>query len=257
MYKRKDLTGLIFGTIKVLEFSHVDKYRYSYWKCICLKCGLIKVKNTRMLKEVRCSRCSKIKHGQSRTRLWRIYDGIKKRCFDRNNKFFKDYGGKGITLCDEWMNFDNFKIWALQNGYDEKLTIDRIDNNGNYEPSNCRWADGRTQANNKSNNFNITIDNTTHTLTEWARIYWINRGTIRRRIEMGWSVEDAIKTKVGKRFCKTVEKYSINGISKSLYDWCEVYKIDKETARRRMKCGMSLIEALGVKKTEKMTAGGA
>lgn len=88
-------------------------------------------------------------HGESNTRLHEVWEGIRKRCFSKKTKQYKDYGGRGITVCKEWNNYEVFRDWALANGYDEKLTIDRINNDGNYEPSNCRWVTQKIQCINK------------------------------------------------------------------------------------------------------------
>lgn len=91
-------------------------------------------------------------HGFSRTRLYNIWQAMKTRCYNKNHKFYKDYGGRGIEICKEWQHdFMSFREWSINNGYDDDLTIDRIDVNGNYEPSNCRWADMKTQNQNKRN----------------------------------------------------------------------------------------------------------
>lgn len=90
-----------------------------------------------------------MKHGMSHTRLYRIWADMKTRCLNRNNRWFSHYGGRGITVCDDWLSFEPFMTWALNNGYSDTLTLDRIDNNGGYEPSNCRWATQQEQSLNK------------------------------------------------------------------------------------------------------------
>ena len=106
---------------------------------------------------------------------------MKKRCESHNDKRYCDYGGRGIKVCEEWHNFINFYNWAIQNGYSEDLTIDRIDNNGNYEPSNCRWSTNKEQANNRRTNINITIGNTTKTMTEWCDIFNLEYNVVNAR----------------------------------------------------------------------------
>lgn len=113
----------------------------------------------------------------------------------KKNKRYKDYGGRGIKVCDEWLNnFISFYNWAYKNGYKEGLTIDRIDVNGNYEPDNCRWVDLFTQANNKRNNHFVTYNGKTQTIAQWAREYNINYSTLCTRIARNWDFEKAIKT---------------------------------------------------------------
>ena len=140
------------------------------------------------------------------TRLNRIYSDMKKRCYDSNYKQFKDYGGRGIVICDEWLNKEiirfkeykgsaskgylTFKKWALENGYQDNLTIDRIDVNGNYEPNNCRWVTQKIQNNNQRRNIIITYQNKTQTLKQWCEELGLNYSTVQTRISVyHWSVE--------------------------------------------------------------------
>jgi hypothetical protein len=136
----------------------------------------------------------------------------------------------------------------LANGYKEYLEIDRIDVNRGYSPENCRWVNRRTQENNKRNNKIFEIDGVKHTLAEWVRIFCKNYRKVQGRLKNGWKIEDALKTKVNKKIGqRQVEIYTINGISKSLYDWSEVFQISPITVRKRMKQGMNLSDALGLK----------
>lgn len=129
-----------------------------------------------------------------KTKLYRVWSTMKERCYNPNHIKYKNYGARGITICDEWKNsFKAFRDWAYANGYEEGLSIDRIDNNKNYEPSNCRWATMTQQANNKSTNRLIEIDGETHTMTEWSRISGIKAQTIwARLVKYGYSNRDAV-----------------------------------------------------------------
>jgi hypothetical protein len=243
---RKDLTGQVFGTIKVLGFAGKDKHREYHWKCVCTKCGRIFEKRTSSMKRG-CPSCVKIIHNGAGTRLYDIWRLMKRRCLNKCYYDCKDYGGRGIRICSDWNNFEIFREWALQNGYKVGLEIDRIDVNGNYCPENCRWVNDREQANNRRNNLFFEMDGIIYTLTEWARVYEINEGTVARRLKLGWKIEDALKIKVDKRKGqKQIKKYSINGITRSLYDWCEIFRISRRTVKKRLKLGNSLAEALGV-----------
>lgn len=116
------------------------------------------------------------------------------RCFNKNTDAYKDYGHRGISVCDEWANnYESFKLWSENNGYEKGLTLDRIDNSGNYCPSNCRWTDRKKQANNRRSNRRYTIDGETHNLTEWANIYGINPKTLFSRIYSGVDIETALQ----------------------------------------------------------------
>lgn len=142
-----------------------------------------------------------IKHSLSKTRLYRIWHHMKVRCNNPNFDHYEYYGGKGITVCDEWEHdFMAFRDWAIANGYSNNLTIDRINNDGNYEPGNCRWATQKEQANNKQQgdlssrgtNHMIAFHNEIHTMAQWSEITGIDQNTISERLRRGKSIERAL-----------------------------------------------------------------
>lgn len=137
----------------------------------------------------------KIKHGKRKTRLYRIWANMKTRCYNPNYTQYKDYGGRGITVCNEWKNdFQAFYDWSISNGYNDILQIDRIDNNKSYEPSNCRWVDRKTQGRNKRNNRNYTINGETHCLSEWCLSLGLKNSTVRMRLDKyNWTIEKALE----------------------------------------------------------------
>ena len=151
---RNDLTSQRFGFLKVLRRSPDKgggKKPVVKWECEC-KCGKnITVKSDSLLSghTVSCG-CKKKIHGKSnKERLYQTWKNMRQRCNNPNRSDYKRYGGRGITICDEWNDYNTFRDWALSNGYADNLSIDRIDVNGNYEPSNCRWVDAKIQANNR------------------------------------------------------------------------------------------------------------
>lgn len=133
-----------------------------------------------------------------KSRIYTIWNGIKCRCYTKSSMSYKRYGAKGITMCDEWRdNFMTFYDWSINNGYTDNLTIDRIDSNGNYEPSNCRWATYKEQANNTSSNVLVTHNGESHTLAMWGEILGIQPQTLNYRINHAkWSIEKALTTPV-------------------------------------------------------------
>lgn len=133
-----------------------------------------------------------VKHGEIHTRLYRTWSNMLTRCYNPNVYAYKNYGGRGIIVCDEWHEYKKFSEWARRTGYTDELTIDRINNDGNYCPENCRWADEYTQANNKRNIHWITYNNETKSIKEWARELNVSYKALHSRIvRYGWSVERA------------------------------------------------------------------
>ena len=122
-------------------------------------------------------------------RLYNIWYDMKRRCYDTKNKRYKRYGGRGITVCDEWLNFQNFYNWAINNGYTRELTIDRINNDEYYSPNNCRWVSWERQANNKSNNHTLTL---TLSMADWSKLLGLSYYAIRARKNRGWSDYDTL-----------------------------------------------------------------
>lgn len=139
--------------------------------------------------------------GRKDTRLYRIYNNMKSRCYNEKASSYSRYGGRGITICKEWLNdFAIFYNWSVNNGYLENLTIDRIDNEGNYEPGNCRWVDMKTQNRNTINNHLVTINNETKALICWCEQFNINYKTVRDRLKRGWTYMEALTKPVDTRF---------------------------------------------------------
>ena len=141
------------------------------------------------------------KHGdaaKNKTRLYITWAGMKRRCSDKKDDAYKNYGGRGIKVCDEWENdYTAFKIWALENGYEDDLFIDRIDTNGNYESNNCRWTTQKVQQRNRGNNHLVTYEGETHCVAEWAEKLGMKYQTLLRRINYSkWPIKKAFTTTV-------------------------------------------------------------
>lgn len=202
-----DLTGQKFGRLTVIDRApnRGNRGQRIAWNCVC-DCGkAVEVLAYGLRKGKTCS-CGCLQrertgnanrtHGDSSTRLNRIWRGIKSRCDNPHDTIFPRYGGRGISICPEWRgSFEAFREWALSHGYDDSLTIDRTDVNGPYSPDNCRWATYAEQARNKRNN--VTFKG--KCLTEWANELHISRSIIQSRIKRGWPIEEAIFTPLKRR----------------------------------------------------------
>lgn len=139
-------------------------------------------------------------HGKSKTRVYRIWQRMKDRCCNQKHTSYHLYGGKGIKVCDLWVNnFEEFYKWSMGNGYSDNLSIDRINSNKGYEPLNCRWATPTEQANNTNRNKYITYNGETKSYSQWAKTLGMNNSTLYDRLyRRGWSVEDAFEKEVKK-----------------------------------------------------------
>ena len=192
-----DLTGKRFGYLTVLQKDNT-KNGVAYWLCKC-DCGNKKAIKGQHLKSGNTLSCGcmhrKYSHGQSNTRLYHIWRTMKARCFDSNSLKYSRYGGRGITMCEDWKNsFVPFYNWAMENGYDESLSIDRIDNNGGYFPQNCRWATPKEQANNTSKNVVLEYNGESGTLSQMANKYGLKPTIVSKRLKRGWTIEKALNT---------------------------------------------------------------
>lgn len=200
--KYKDISGQKFGQLTALYKLHNYHKTGSYWLCVC-ECGNFKEVYLGSLQQgltisCGCYHKKRIKevcatHGKHGTRIYKIWKDMKQRCYNTNNLSYKEWGGRGILICDEWLyDFMTFYDWSMNNGYKDNLTIDRIDNNKGYSPSNCRWTNAKTQSRNKRNNINITINGEVHCLTDWCKILNLNHKTVSTRLSRGWSIARAL-----------------------------------------------------------------
>lgn len=215
MGNMKDLTGQKFEMWTVLEVYGKNKSGGYMWLCQC-DCGKIKAIDGRSLRSGTSKSCGcgrsvygdlygHGKHNGRNDRLYAVWVGIKDRCLNSNSKFYHRYGGRGITICDEWKDdYPAFKEWAYSHGYNDQApkgecTIDRINNDEGYSPENCRFTTSMEQCNNRSNNHRVEYNGEEHTIAEWCRITGIPKYTLLYRINRyGWDIEKALTTPVGK-----------------------------------------------------------
>lgn len=218
MGKLIDLTGKRFGRLTVIARDGSDKKRNVMWLCACA-CGQTKAVAGSRLRNGTTKSCGcmvtektailNYRHGGckkgNRERLYTVWYKMLNRTNDPNDKSFLHYGGRGIQVCEEWRkNYAEFRRWAIANGYDEKApfgecSLERIDNDGDYTPENCRWATYREQSRNTRRNRHLTFNGKTMIVNDWAAETGIASCTIRRRIDhYGWTVGQALTTPVRK-----------------------------------------------------------
>ena len=174
--------------------------------------------------------------------LRNVHSSMIQRCENPKRQQYSRYGGRGIKVCEEWHNYEIIRKWALENGYRHPLKLDRIDNNGNYEPSNCRWISKKEQMNNRSSNTKYTYDGETHTLSEWADIYKINKETFYTRWSNGKRGTELFAP--AKIKTKNREPIEYNGKTQTIRQWSEEYNINYSTLIKRLDSGMDISTAL-------------
>jgi hypothetical protein len=211
MAKNYDLTGQRFERLIVVNLK--EKGKSKIWNCVC-DCGNHIIVTTSHLLSGHTQSCGcknrdntinrNIKHGMclKSRRLYGIWHAMKQRCFDKSQRSYPQYGGRGITICNEWLgDIRIFFDWAMSHGYADNLSIDRIDVNGHYCPENCRWVSTGEQARNKTSNIKITFNGTTRVLSDWAKIKGIDKSTLANRIKKGWSIEKALNNPAKHKGC--------------------------------------------------------
>lgn len=198
-----DLTGKKFFRLTVISYYGI-KSGAKHWNCIC-DCGNTSIVQGSKLTggKVKSCGCWKnenakkqmTKHGLYQTSEYSVWEGIKQRCYNKNYKQYKDYGGRGIFVCDEWKdNPEAFCKWAKEHGHKKGLELDRIDNDGPYSPDNCRFVTRKVQALNKRSNVLITYNGETDNICSWAKRLGVHYQLLKYRLEHGWSIEKAFST---------------------------------------------------------------
>ena len=192
-----DLTGQRFGRLVALKRVPTPSGKDTRWICRC-DCGQIYETNQADMRRGKTRSCGCYKAEIDRAKLaknglffdkrvpeaFSTWQCMKRRCFDNRSRYYCRYGGRGITICAEWLEFENFHTWAVKTGYAPGLELDRIDNNGNYEPSNCRWVTRAGNMRNTSRTVLITVSGQTKCLTDWCTVIGVSMNTLRRRLNI-------------------------------------------------------------------------
>jgi hypothetical protein len=254
----KDITGQRFGRLVAIEMAGRDSSQAVMWKCQC-DCGNIVVVVGYSLRGGLTLSCGcyhkdriielQTTHGMSEAPLGKVFQAMKQRCYCESCDVYHRYGGRGIYICDEWLEDRNkFFVWAKDNGYERGLTIDRIDNNGPYSPENCRWVTNTQNQRNKRTNRLLTLEGKTHISIEWAEEKGIVSGTIASRLARGHSVEEALS--VGRLAPEEFSRktplslITIKGETFSISKWLKRAGIHKATYYNRIRKGFTPEQAL-------------
>ena len=239
MRHKKDYIGYSIGCLTVIEELE-PKGTERCFLCKCSVCGGTHIRRMSNIKKH--GTCGHTFEQPNYKRIYEAWRAMKKRCYLKSNHNYKWYGQRGIKICDEWKdNPQAFYNWSIDNGYGDNLTIDRIDVNKDYEPSNCRWVDQRTQQNNKRNNKVISYNGMPKTMAEWARYLNLDYALLKSRLLNGMTFERAIHKSKPK-----VIKYTINGETNTARYFAIKYDIPYITVYSRLKRGLSIEEALNI-----------
>lgn len=218
------MNGKCFGHWTILSYAFTSKSGHRHMNCIC-DCGVTKVVRLSKLvsgesKSCGCKRREKFANGAyengKRTRLYNSWLAMRARCMDVNNIGYKNYGGRGISVCDEWSDFRNFKKWAIENGYSDGLSLDRIDVNKGYCPLNCRWVDNIQQANNTRKNKYIYIDDSYMSISQAAKKLGVKYTNLYH----------SLQTKTGREgLASRLECSNVDGLIPRDYNWLKNHGI--------------------------------
>ncbi len=234
----KDETGNVYGRLTVVRvYGKATKGKCLKWFCTC-SCGGSKVVVGAYLRKGTTRSCGCLvresgrlfntTHGMSNMPVYTSYNAMIKRCNNTSDSEFDNYGGRGIKVCEEWGTFEGF--YSSMGDRPHGTTLDRIDVNGDYTPSNCRWATALTQGNNRRNNHLVTANGKTQTIAEWARELGVSGTAILNRLNKGLSHDDSINTPFS-----TNEGLTINGETKLLSEWAKLAGVNRNTITQRLK----------------------
>lgn len=214
MPKILNLINRKFGRLTVVKYSHQNKLYAKYWECKC-NCGKKTIVRASALTEGTSRSCGcwqkelmsetkyNLIHGMTKTKIYRTWQQVKERCLNEKNQSYKDYGGRGIKICNRWLKFENFRddMYKSCKEHIDKFgtrntALDRINNNGNYCLNNCRWATQKEQGNNRRNNNIIVFNGKTQNLSQWAEELKMDRNILNLKLYRGWSIKDTLTTPI-------------------------------------------------------------
>lgn len=264
------MTTMKFGRLTPMKCIGVVNGRMT-WECLC-DCGntvnvIQKHLSSGNTKSCGCMQRDSVSsvrktHGKSKSRLYKLYSGIKKRCKNKNDKTYKWYGAKGVKICKEWdEDFFEFEKWMLDNGYDESLprgvqTIDRIDSNGNYSPDNCRLITIEEQQRNRDDNVFYEFNGEKHLICEWSEILGIDYSILKSRVgDYGWTIKEALENPKFSKVKLEKKTISFNGETKTIKEWSAELGIKENTIRARMYYYSEAEKILNVNKNKRTKRG--
>lgn len=248
-----DISGQRFGRLTVIERDYEVKphtRQRTFWHCVC-DCGKKFSAESRNLRRGDYQSCGCFQkdgarqrlttHGMTNTKVFRIWQGMQARCYNPNNKKFPIYGGRGIKVCDRWLeSFENF--FADMGHPQPHESIDRMNNDGDYCPENCRWTDNKTQQRNTRRNHFLVLGGESKTIAEWSEITGIGQDAISERIKRGWSDRDALTKPTGNNGHHHYIEF--NGESKTISAWSKVTNISRGAISTRLERGWTIEKAL-------------
>jgi len=203
MGKPIDMTGQRYGRLSVIEMAGHNKHRQRLWRCVC-DCGETTEVIGHLLRYGQTQSCGCLqkeaiasvnkKHGKSKSQIWFMHRSMMDRCYLQTSTAYKNYGGRGITVCKRWHDFENF--YADMGDKPKGMTLERIDNDGPYSPDNVRWASYKDQANNRRNNVVLEFQGRKQTMQQWSDEMGLKIQTVWARLNRGWSVDRALTEEV-------------------------------------------------------------
>ncbi len=256
--KKQNRVGEVIGRLKVIGFAGVTKNGNALWECLC-ECGKTKAIQSGNLKVGHTMSCGclkkekfgkgYLKHGLTKTSTYHSWAGMIQRCTNQNHPHYKDYGGRGITVYEPWMKFENFLLDMGQSPPD--CTIERIDNNKGYEPRNCCWATFKQQQRNRRSSKIICYQGKSQCLAAWAEEYNVKQTKVLKRLKNGWSIPQALEIELPPKLHKRSKFVEFNGQKLCIEDWSRITNIPSRTIAWRLRKGWDVEKALNTPSRQK------